>query len=246
MKCKICNGEGAIKYNNGYIRCECQREKMTKILYKKSETPERYYKRLNELKNQTVTTGKGSQLKYIELMEDLLKTPAKREALFEQEITMVLKGTAGSGKTQFGVTLMIELLNYFDLYAKELETNKAFFLDARNIGNFMFNNPERERINKLVKEANILVIDDLGAEQKNQYIFNALDEILRNFKGFKIITTNLPNPKEYYEKENKRLSSVLINGTEKDHGSKNVLYYTMKMPQGIDRRQKKIDNLNFE
>lgn len=246
MKCTKCKG-GLVSVAGGYARCSCQRDKIATKLYIEAGFKEEHYVKREDVKNQPVFSARKVKTTYKELLENLVGDPYKVRKMIEKEMTIVLRGNPGSGKTQFATTATYEILKQFNLYVPVIHTYKAFFLDVRTISNWMSKQEEKEAILKKVREASVLVIDDLGTEQNtNTHIITAFDELLRSFRGIKFITTNLnENLKKKYDAIDTRLSDVLIPADESDHGRLNVLYYEITTPKGVSRRQRQVDDLDF-
>ena len=246
MTCEKCQN-GWINTKNGFIVCECNRDKTLNKMYEWSEAPPKYKKQLIELEDQKIKNGKGTIVSYKESIERLTKNRENIEMMIENEFRIVLKGSTGSGKTQFALTLAMEILKNYDLQDPNPELNKFFFLSIAKLNEVIFEK-EKSYYDK-IRKASVLIIDDIGVElqvqnNKTAYILMELDHLIREFEGILIITTNVAeNLKEMYEHHNKRLSSVILTDTEENHGINNSLFYTFA--QREERRKKKNTGVVF-
>lgn len=237
--------DGYVRVGGGYNRCECQRERIVRRIFELSRTPKEFYNFRDALGNQKVKTSLNQFTSYLDLIDNLTLDPEKVNELMKRNTTIVLKGNTGSGKTLMATTIALEIMKQFNLYAPNIETHRFFFLNAREIGNWMFDNEEKARIMNYVRKCNVLIIDDLGSEpDKNEYIYKALDELLRNFNGIKLITTNLNEElKDFYMKRNQRLTDVLVNTYEREHKKDNTLFYYVNKKDS--RRRKSVADLDL-
>lgn len=244
MKCELCLN-GLIRMEEGYVRCECQREKILKKIFKLSETPKEFYKFKDELDDQVVKTPLKKKAGYLEVINNITSSEDKIEALIENDTSIILKGNSGSGKTQMAITLALEIAQKFNLYEKNITERRFFFLNAREIGNWAFDNQKRQRVLSYIKKCKVLIIDDLGAEYyTNPAILKMLDTVLRGFNGIKIITTNLnEDVNSFYKKYDSRLADVLAPANEYDHAKYNCLFYYVVTKE--TRRKKVMKNLDL-
>jgi DNA replication protein DnaC len=244
---------GLVNVDGNYIKCECIRDRKIEHFFNWSDAERKHFKRLADLKDQETISGKGRRFSYKNVIEQLTNNPDNIKHLVEDEFRLVLSGGTGSGKTQMAVTTAIEVLANFDLQDLEVFPRKFYFLPVVDIKNYQFDK-DKTKLNEIrdkVKKSDVLILDDLGTEIqiKNEsipYIHDALNTIIRSFNGFLIITTNLNNNiNETYKNYNKRLASVLTQGSEDEHGEYNNLFYNVLAPGNKERRKKKNINVAF-
>lgn len=226
MYCGNCSS-GWVKVGNGYNRCECIRDRIVENKFNESTTPESFYKFKEDLEDQKSFTILKKEIGYIDIINELTSNEAKEE-LFKKNMTIVLKGNAGSGKTQLATTLALELVRRFNLYEKELKTKDFYFLRMASFKDLVFKDEDKKEIIKKVRNSDVLIIDDLGTENyNNTWTMERLSEVLREFDGVKIITTNMTKTDihSFYKDKDARLSDVLVNSTEDKHAENNCLFY---------------------
>jgi DNA replication protein DnaC len=231
-------------------KCECIRDKKIEHFYKWSEAEPKHFKRLNELRDQLVVTGKGKEVGYKRVIETLTGSRENIKHLVEEEFRLVLSGSNGSGKTQMAVTIAIEILANFELNSFDDHPRKFYFLPASKIKYIMFDDEKIKKIQDKIHKSDVLILDDLGVESLNMngqtiHIYDCLNNLIRSFNGFLIITTNEDRDLREVYRINKRLASVLIQGSKEEHGDINNLFYEITTPEGSERRKKKNKNVTF-
>lgn len=115
-------------------------------------------------------------------------------------VGLLLKGEVGTGKTTLAICIM----------RRAIENQiPAYFLPMASLVDTLFmlrDNNERWKFQKKVRETTVLILDDLGAESRQEFIASAIDSIIteRNNRGLPtFITTNLTN-EELVAKYSKR------------------------------------------
>ncbi len=196
--CKKCNDTGFIDDK----QCSCFQTKLAERLLKYSNLKNK--RTLADYDTNKYSNGLGQKL--LKFAEKIVNDEGYIESPF-----ILLHGQVGVGKTYFLECLCGELIKAgvavvmlpaFDLSQKLLEWHIGI-MEEKNI------------IQHLLCDAEVLAIDDLGTEPlyKNvsiEYLQNIIDYRLNNRK-LTIITTNL-TPKEFLERYGDRIGSrVIIN-----------------------------------
>lgn len=229
-------------------KCECIRDKKIQHFFEWSNAEKKHFLRLEDIKEQQVISGTGKAVSYRKTIETLALSKENSQNLIDEEFRLVLKGSNGSGKTQMAVTLALEILANFDL--ENENPRKFYFLPASNIKNIMFDKEKLPEIQRKIEKSDVLILDDLTVESlhtNNQttHIWDCLNNLIRSFNGFLIITTNEQGDLRDFYKQNQRLASVLVQSAESEHGQYNNLFYQITTPKGKERRKKKNTNVTF-
>jgi DNA replication protein DnaC len=243
--------EGWVRTETDYVVCECIRLQNVEKFFNWSDTPKKYFKRLVELEDQNILNGKEKAVSYKKSMEQLFGKRENIQTMIENEFRIVLKGTTGSGKTQYAVTLATEMLANYDLQSQNPQLNKFYFLSIHKLSEIIFNDDKKAKADyhEKIRKAKVLIIDDVGVDiqfdnKKTPYMLDELDHIIRNFEGILILTTNMDdNLKDGYMAYNERLASVILTDREEHHGENNSLFYMMNQTE--ERRKKKNTGATF-
>lgn len=247
MKCKVNNKNclnGQIWEEGRFIsRCECKRIEFVEFYYRWSEAPEKLKKELKEIKDKEIYVN--AKLKNAVSYKDEVKILVEnKDDLIQSNAKILLQGIPGSGKTQFSLTLALEILKTMDLTKSEMKYDAFYFFPIKKLisERKIFDNDFVGRVWEKVKFANVLIVDDLGEEldilkrnSNDKRVFEVLDllkTILDTFEGLTIMTTNNPKFEEMYKEEHARLHSRLF-GEEGEND--NLLYYAII---GDDERDK--------
>lgn len=200
MACNNCN-DGFIKegtYPNEKVKiCICTYWEESKKAYVKSGGEERFttFKPF-ELTNIEIKDGNYQPLSLLSMMKSMT---ANFENMIQTNTFVYFVGENGTGKTQTAHSLV---WTYLYTKAREQKPPKAhnllekvMFLSAHTIKNFVFDFEKKNRFYEKLTKADILVIDDLGAEMRiqdnaTQRVMEEWDMILRGFTGLVLITTN--------------------------------------------------------
>lgn len=185
-RCKRCNDTGFIGAN----RCECYKKKLVKLYYGNSE--------LSEM----LVSNNFSNFKYeyypTSRRDDNMKSPRKNieeilktsmyfiETFSDSKDNLLFYGSSGTGKTFLTHCIAKELLDRGNLVI--YKTSEELLKNLREVK--IENNAELE---DLLINCDLLIIDDLGTEQINNFskteLFNLLNRKL--IKGKKmIVSTN--------------------------------------------------------
>lgn len=254
MKCKANNTncqDGWVNTIDGYMICECLRLQNVETFYNWSDAPQKYNKRLVELEDQNILNGKDKKVSYKKSMKQLIEKRENIESMIQNEFRIVLKGTTGSGKSQYAVTLAMEILANYNLQDHNPDINKFYFLSIHKLNEIIFNDNKKAKADyhEKIRKAKVLIIDDIGVDiqfenNKTPYMLDELDHIIRSFQGILILTTNMEqNLKDAYMPYNERLASVILTDREENHGENNSLFYMMNQKE--ERRKKKNTNVQF-
>lgn len=205
-KCNKCQDTGYI----GTKKCECYKNKLVRLYYKDSELQDilkdNNFANFNlDLFSPSKEIGKKysprdnmkNNLDFI--MKDFIPNFAHGSD------NLLFYGTAGSGKTFLSYCIAKELLDRGFLVV--YKTSDELIRCLRDI---KFNN--NSYLEKLLMDCDLLIIDDLGSEQLNDFVatefFNFLNKKLLRKKRM-IISTNFP-PLKIREHYSERISSRLL------------------------------------
>lgn len=252
-----------IPTEEGYKICECLRDRVAKLAFNQSGAPNNYFKLIEDLNDQYIVSGKGEKLTYKGVLSALTNDRKMIEQMYESNMKIVLNGDIGSGKTQFAITLALEMLRNFDLKKEVLtpeerdERYTFYFLSTVRLNSIIFNDDKLEKVIEEASKHKIIIVDDLISESemvngKTPYLLEKLNEIVRSVDGIVISTTNYGGDvKEYYENvldrlkasngdmlAGKRLANVLSTSTREEHNEFNSLFFTFKTPKHQTRRKK--------
>lgn len=205
-RCKRCQDTGYI----GTKKCECYKNKLVKLYYKDSDLQD--ILRDNNFSNfnmELFSTSKEIGEKYSPrtnmknnldfIMKDFIPNFAHGSD------NLLFYGNAGSGKTFLSYCIAKELLDRGFLVV--YKTSDELIRCLRDI---KFNN--NSYLEKLLINCDLLIIDDLGSEQLNDFVatelFNLINGKLLKKKRM-IISTNLTLP-EIANHYSERMSSRLL------------------------------------
>lgn len=263
MTCKLgitaCNDGSLFGENGEWLgRCKCKIGEWLNYGYEWSETPERYRKKavLSKLDGEDVhfegqVLNSVDEMKYLIENYDTLKGDARNEPA-----RFILQGTAGGGKTQFAVTFAFEIFKSINWNKPNLEPELKhfYYMSVSNIlkEGKLFDKDAKDKIWAKVRQAKILIIDDLGEEldyiEKNangahvkvdkrvNELLDFLKAIFDQYSGIVIVTTNVARQKMEadYDLVQPRFSSRLFTDAS-------MLVYTFKYRDRDLRDEQKND-----
>lgn len=205
-KCKKCQDTGYI----GIEKCDCYKDKLIRLYYKDSELEEvlkdTNFNRFNlnlfsssksDGEKYSPKTNMRNNLEYI--LKEYIPNFGKRSE------NLLFYGTAGSGKTFLSYCIAKELLDRgFLVVYKTADELIRGLRDAKFNNNYYIEN--------LLIECDLLIIDDLGSEQLNDFVatelFNLINKKLLKKKSM-IISTNFTLA-ELAKHYSERISSRLL------------------------------------
>ena len=190
-KCNKCKDTGFI----GQKKCSCYKDKLIQIYYKDSHLEDILKeKNFDSFNLSLFSTHKIGDEKYSprKNMENILQYTVKDYLPNFRNINtnLLFYGDPGSGKSFLSYCIAKELLDSGNLVV--YKTADEVISDLKDI---KFNN--NYRLEEFLIDCDLLIIDDLGAEQKNEFalteLFNLLNKkLLKNKKM--LISTNLSLP----------------------------------------------------
>ena len=190
-RCKKCQDTGFIGVN----KCSCYKQKLIKLYYKNSLLEDTLkVKNFDRFDLNLFSSNKIGDEKYSPKnnMENILGYILKDYIpnFNNSSTNLLFYGNPGSGKTYLSYCIAKELLDlgFLVIY----KTSDELINDLKNI---RFNN--NHTLEELLLECDLLIIDDLGAEQKSEFsiteLFNLLNKkLLKNKKM--LVSTNLLLP----------------------------------------------------
>jgi DNA replication protein DnaC len=187
--CSLCNGTGWKSFQEGDVervtRCDCWREGMNERLLNQARIPYRYahctLQRFYTYDNDT--------------LEDALSRSRTMADHFDRaERGLFFLGDPGVGKTHLAVAILRQVIS----------TNKVrgIYYDTRDLLKLIrstYNDSSKTTeldILKPVMEADLLVLDDLGAEKTSEWVEETLNLIVNaryNERRLTIFTSNYPD-----------------------------------------------------
>lgn len=189
--CKKCQDTGFI----GTDRCSCYKDKLISLYYERSLLKDILKNKnfdtfnIDLFSSHKIGTDKYSPRKNIEnILEYVLHDYIPN--FNSTNTNLLFYGTPGSGKSFLSYCIAKVLLDsgYLVIY----KTSDELITDLRDV---RFNN--NSKLEKMILDCDLLIIDDLGAEQKSEFsiteLFNLLNKkLLRNKKM--LVSTNLVLP----------------------------------------------------
>jgi len=204
-QCKKCNDTGFL----GNTKCTCYKQKLIKLYYENSLLED--ILRVKNFSNFDISLFSSHRIgddKYSprKNMENMLEyiTGDYITNFKDTKTNLLFFGNPGSGKSYLSYCLAKELLDlgYLVVY----KTSDEIISDLKDV---RFNN--NNNLLEILLDCDLLIIDDLGAEQRNEFtvteLFNLLNKkLLRNKRM--LVSTNLTLPditKVYSERMSSRL-----------------------------------------
>lgn len=205
-RCNKCQDTGYI----GIKKCDCYREKLTKLYYKDSELEEILIdNNFDKFNLELFSSSKDNYEKYSSRtnMKNNLEFIIKEfiPNFNNNSDNLLFYGTPGSGKTFLSYCIAKELLDrgFLVVYKTSDELIRA-------LKNVKFNN--NTYLEKLLIDCDLLIIDDLGSEQLNDFVatelFNLINRKLLK-KRKMLISTNFTLA-ELAKHYSERISSRLL------------------------------------
>lgn len=187
-RCNSCKDTGFIGIN----KCSCYKDKLIKLYYKNSDLDDTLreknfkYFDINLFSSHKLGDDKYSPRKNMEnTLEYMLDDYIPR--FKDHDTNLLFFGNPGSGKTYLSYCIAKELLDYGFLVVYKTSDELI-----NNLKDIRFNS--NTKLEKLLLDCDLLIIDDLGAEQKSDFVitelFNLLNRKLLKKKKM-LVSTNL-------------------------------------------------------
>src|SRR5258708_4226832 len=192
-ECPVCAGTGwktiAVPGKASRVtRCDCRMTNRTQQLLTKARIPGRYeHCTLDDFVTDTASSHSSLSRAKLTCMKFVEECPLEKMGL-------LIVGPIGVGKTHFAVGIVKELILQKGI--------SCLFYDYRELLKEIFNSYNDSvqatelSVLKPVFEAEILVLDDLGAVKPRDWVWDTVSFILNtryNAKRTTIITTNFPD-----------------------------------------------------
>jgi DNA replication protein DnaC len=187
MVCQLCDDTGWKPVERADVRrverCDCWRDALTAKLLGEANIPPRYRK---------------CDLDSFRDNNDSLATAVRRARKFAEAFPIVDKGLfflgkPGLGKTHLSVAILKLVINRTNASALFYDV-RELLKNIRNTYNPVVRNTEGQVI-RPVMEAELLVLDDLGAEKTSEWVDETLNLVVNtryNEKRLTIFTSNYP------------------------------------------------------
>jgi DNA replication protein DnaC len=187
--CSLCNGTGWKSFQEGDVervaRCDCWRDDINKRLMTDARIPKRYY---HCTLNDFVTYDNDT-------LEDALARSRKLADQFPVvERGLFFVGDPGVGKTHLAVAILKQVI--------QTRGARGIFYDTRDLLKLIrstYNDANKTTeldVLRPVMEADLLVLDDLGAEKTSEWVEETLNLIVNtryNERRATIFTSNYPD-----------------------------------------------------
>ncbi|MBN1900545.1 ATP-binding protein [Candidatus Sumerlaeota bacterium] len=202
--CEKCGGAGFIFTEKGIEPCECHANYLLRCRIAAAGIPSRY-------KNKTIESFKGSDRKRRELRnfaKDYVKTFKPRMEQEEKKGLLYI-GVPGCGKTHLAVGILKSIIEkgYAGYFCNVVD----FFARLRDSYGGDTSYDEMDMIDK-VSKADLLVLDDLGAENPTEWASDRLYTLInRRYESNLpvIVTTNKMDMEQLQQHIGKRIVSRL-------------------------------------
>lgn len=187
--CEACGGVGFVLHDDGAAPCRCRIERENLVRYRLANIPRKF---LN--KNLTGYTAKTQKQKEILLgAKGFLKT-FRGNRHDQPGKGLLMSGREGTGKTHLAVAILKEVIakGYSGMYWNVPE----LFLELRRRMEPGAEENEGDLFDA-ARRADLLVLDDLGAERTSEYVIDRLYVLInRRYEddSATIITTNRTLP----------------------------------------------------
>jgi DNA replication protein DnaC len=191
VACELCKDSGFVPVPDTFFlvtECVCQRIKRHEYRLKKSGVPERY---LAASFANFSTAGADRSVEYAAIVS---KSYVEKFPTLEDGNGLLFTGSVGTGKTHLSLAVIRELRVRYGA--------DTLFVDFRDLLKRMQATFGKDKttteaeILRPVLEAQVLVLDELGAARATDWTFDVVEHVINsryNARSATILTTNLPN-----------------------------------------------------
>ena len=191
--CTLCDGTGWTSSTDpgdrSVSRCECRAEARQQRQLTRAHIPRRYeHCRLSNFEAEypgAHSSMGGAKLKCEKYVEEYLRL----------DYGLVFIGRPGVGKTHLAVSVLSALLDRYSINGRFVDY-RDLLRDIQESYNPVSETSELQVLRPLL-EADVLLLDDLGARRPSPWVFDTVTHILNdryNRKRMTLITTNFGDP----------------------------------------------------
>ena len=165
-RCEKCEGLGYVMTERGAIQCQCVRERLLMSAFRSARIPRKFLNKSLE----NFQAKKSRQREIIVGAGQFVQTFRGRDAEHPGK-GLLLIGREGTGKTHVAVGILKEIIRrgFTGLYWNVPE----LFLELRRLMNDDVDRTEADLFDEAAN-ADLLVLDDLGAERVSDYVVDRL------------------------------------------------------------------------
>ncbi|HRY44389.1 MAG TPA: ATP-binding protein [Thermoanaerobaculia bacterium] len=183
VSCPVCRGFGRLERPDGStVPCECRAEEISRVRRAAARIPERYrncrLQNFKDLRNESLKKAKAVAKRWVE------EWPAVDAGL-------LITGPVGVGKTHLAVAILNELVDTKG--ASALFCDFSDLLDRIQASFGKGNDESQDDIVAPYRDADLLVLDELGARRPSDWVREILYGLLNtryNRRRLTILTTN--------------------------------------------------------
>ena len=188
MTCPVCQGSGwqllEREGTTAVVRCSCHRETLTDRLLDAARIPRRY---AHCDLDRFVTYGNEK----LEAAAREAKSVAERFPIVSKGLFLL--GPPGVGKTHLAVAALRQIINRTRAHGLFYDTRELLRVIRSTFGSDPMNRLTESDVLRPVIEADVLVLDDLGAEKTSEWVEETMNLIVNtryNERRLTIFTSN--------------------------------------------------------
>jgi DNA replication protein DnaC len=190
--CNLCADTGWVMGVDRAVKdCECRILKKHEYRLKKSGVPDRY---LTASFDNFTTKGADRSVEYAAMLS---KSYVEKFPTLEDGNGLMYTGSVGTGKTHLSLAVIRDLRVKYNADTLFVDFRDLLKRMQATFGNRTLAGAQSEAdILRPVLEAQVLVLDELGAARATDWTFDVVEHVINsryNARSATIVTTNLPN-----------------------------------------------------